>query len=165
MQQGPDSKLNGFLLGKNYPSCLVCLHAWPTKKSLLYPGLPSPLYMVKASVAEWCNNFRVCNAGPPLKGCKGCNCTLRFLKKTFIAPIIFQNFSYITDRFVSIWKFAPLDLNLLRRPCIHLRKMNMAPFKHYVNEVTLKEQNLPLICCQSLDFWYTSLKGLDISMM
>ena len=55
------SLLHRFLLGKNYPSCLVCLHAWPTKKSLLYPGLPSPLYMVKASVAEWCNNFRVCN--------------------------------------------------------------------------------------------------------
>ena len=37
--------------------------------------------------------------------------------------------------------------------------------KPYVNGVTLREQNQPLKCCQPLDFWYTSLKGLDLSML
>ena len=35
----------------------------------------------------------------------------------------------------------------------------------YGNEVYLTGQNLPSICCQPLDFWYTSLKGLDLTML
>ena len=36
--------------------------------------------------------------------------------------------------------------------------------KPYVNGVTLREQNQPLKCCQPLEFWYTSLKGLDLTL-
>ena len=35
----------------------------------------------------------------------------------------------------------------------------------YGNEVILRGQKIPLKCCQPLDFWYTSLKGLDLSML
>ena len=32
------------------------------------------------------------SSGPPLEGCKGCNCTPSFLKKSYIAPLDFENF-------------------------------------------------------------------------
>ena len=34
--------------------------------------------------------------------------------------------------------------------------------KPYENEVNLREQKIRLKCCQPLDFWYNSLKGLDL---
>ena len=37
--------------------------------------------------------------------------------------------------------------------------------KPYENDVTLRGQNIPLKCCQPLDFLYTSLKGLDLLML
>ena len=49
---------------------------------------------------EWFLSFMNWNnTGPPLEGCKGCNCTFRFLRKTLIAPLNFGNGPYITNRF------------------------------------------------------------------
>ena len=44
--------------------------------------------------------------------------------------------------------------------------MNVIPLSHepYVNEVTLREQKLPLRRCQPLEFLYTSLEGLDLQI-
>ena len=50
---------------------------------------------------------------------------------------------------------------------IQLCQMNVVPWlsKPYVNEVTLRQQKWPLECCQPLDIWYTSLKGLDLFLL
>ena len=50
---------------------------------------------------------------------------------------------------VQLWTYAYIWL--LNRP--------------YGNGVILREQSIPLKCCQPFDFWYTSLKGLDLLMM
>ena len=50
---------------------------------------------------------------------------------------------------------------------IQLCQMNVIPLlsKPYVNEVTLREQKLPLKCYQPLDFLHTSFKSLDLLML
>ena len=54
---------------------------------------------------------------------------------------------------------CPTNIQLLISDYIQLLN------KPYVNGVTLREQNQPLKYCQPLDFWYTSLKGLDLSLL
>ena len=50
---------------------------------------------------------------------------------------------------------------------LQLCQMKVIPIlsKPHVNEVFLKEQKLPINCYQPLDFWYTSLKGLGLSIL
>ena len=47
------------------------------------------------------------------------------------------------------------------RTYAYIRLLNMP----YGNEVILRGQNIPLKCCQPLDFLYTSLKGLDLLLL
>ena len=50
---------------------------------------------------------------------------------------------------VQLWTYAYIWL--LNRP--------------YGNGVILREQIIPLECCQPLDFWYTTLEGLDLLIL
>ena len=50
---------------------------------------------------------------------------------------------------------------------IQFCQMNIIPLlsKPYVNEVTLREQKLPLKCCQPLNIQNAFLKGLDLLIL
>ena len=50
---------------------------------------------------------------------------------------------------IQLWTFA------------YVRLLN----KPYENEVALREQKIPLKCCQPLNFLYDFLKGLDILLL
>ena len=54
--------------------------------------------------------------------------------------------------------------NLIRYTAIDICLRTVTRYL-YENEVALREQEIPLKCCQPLDFLYASLKGLHLLIL
>ena len=89
------------------------------------------------------------------------------MKSHFVVreKIIANSSSLNTISFPSNTYYCYYMRRILIIPTAAFKTLHTVTNKPYVNEVTLTGQNLPLKCCQPLDFQCTFLKGLDLLML